>query len=250
MVCPRPAPIRYEPAWFPLPAWGTPLATEIASGTTTGMTTAHPVPAGLWMLPDGLQPARAGVAASVPPDPTTLTVFIGGCGEPPLVLADIIECLDALPVPERARIVLLPNALATGRGAARLRSGAAGPFPVVAAVPMWSPDGAWVLALIDANGGLTWRPPVERVEGLRAVRRAGQPPAAPARHELAILDRQQARRQAPSDPVRRRLVVPDRPGTPWAVMPARRGFVVEVTIASTGFLIEGKPTETGGVWRI
>ncbi len=243
MTCSPDGVIRYEPAWFPLPAWGTRLPTEIAGGISLGMVTVYPVPAGLWMLPSGLRPGRAGVAASVPPDPTTLTVFIGGCGQPPLVLADVIESLDALSVPEPARVVLLPNAMAPGQGVARLRDWCGRSLPVVAAVPMWSPDGVWALAPIDANGGLTWRPPIEPPVGAGAERRAGQRSGDSARHELTVLNRRLASRQAPigsRTPAGWSFLT----GTaPIGVAPATAGFVVEVSIASTGFLIEGRPTE-------
>jgi hypothetical protein len=243
MVCPPAGPIRYESAWFPLPAWGTRLPAKIASRTSLGMATVHPVPAGLWLLPDGLRAGRAGVAASVPPDPSALTVFIGGCGQPPLVLADVIESLDALPTPERARIVLLPNAMAPGHGVARLRDWCGPSRPVAAAVPIWSPNGAWALAFIDASGALSWRPPIERRVFRPTIGRDGPRSDDSTRDELIVLNRQLASRQVPfgsRTPAGWSFLT----GTaPIGVAPAAAGFVVEVTVASTGFLMEGRPIE-------
>jgi hypothetical protein len=126
---------------------------------------------------------------------------------------------------------------------ARLRDWCGRSLPVVAAVPMWSPDGAWALALIDANGGLTWRPPIERPVGPRTERRDDRRSDDSGRHELTVLDRRLASRQPPTG-TRTPAGWSFLTGTaPIGVVPATAGFVVEVTIASTGFLMEGRPIE-------
>jgi hypothetical protein len=118
----------------------------------------HPVPAGFWVLPGGEVPGRAGAAAAIAPQPTTMTVFVGGSAAPPAPLDSVVEALTAIPMAEHCRVVLLPRALPPG-GVAELRASCGPSIALEAAVPIWS-DAAWSLALVSPRGRLGCPTPI------------------------------------------------------------------------------------------
>ncbi|MFG2042317.1 hypothetical protein [Dactylosporangium sp. NPDC048998] len=234
-------PPHYEPAWFPQPAWAEDLAPETAGVSACGAAATYPVPAGYWILPRGVTPGRAGTASSISPDPTMATVFLGGFGELPLALDDVILSLAALPLPDRYRLVLLPGALRTREDAAYLREYWDPPAQIIAAVPVWSEGSTWSLAFVGATGGLTGRPPLGDARaglrrGLRGVEDALPALLAPGQR----------------DPDRLRTGVQTAAGwsfvtesEPVGVVPTPAGFVVEVNMDATGFRVCGDSVTPG-----
>ncbi len=249
MTCSPGGSSRFDVAWFPVPAWARPLLADTARVKVRGMATAHPVPAGFWILPRGLSPGSAGVAAVVPPDDRIMAVFLGGCAEPPVTFTDAISSLSELPLSNQSRVVLLPDALMPGGDVVRLRDWCSPSVLVVAAVPMWSDESAWGLVAVGPAGGLAFRPRVIR----SAANGSHQPGSTvrmgsyPAQHRTARAQpasvRQRARRQATSG---------ERTAAGWSFLansppigfaPAARGFVVEVDIGESGFLVHGRLVE-------
>jgi hypothetical protein len=245
VACSPGDPPRYEAAWSPPPAWATPLPPSTAQVTVRGMATAHPVPAGFWVLPPSVRPGSAGPAAAVPPDHTEMTVFVGGCAEPPLASADVIECLTALPLPHRSRIVLLPRAMPPDGDVARLRAWCPMSVRAVAAVPMSSTDQAWGLAFVGVRGHLAWRPPDPpwpASGGFRPMRRD--------RTVISAWSQQPTPRRRPErSPAPSGVRTPagwsyltgrDGGPRPVGVVPAVAGFVVDVDTDAAGLVIHGK----------
>lgn len=229
-------PPYYEPAWFPQPPWATELPPETAGINAFGAAATYPVPAGYWILPRGVAPGRAGAASTISPDPTLPTVFLGGFGEVPAALDDVVLSLAALPMPDRYRLVLLPGALRAPADAVHLREYCDRSVQITAAVPVWSEDGAWSLAFVEAAGGLT--PPLrfanahgarDRVAGVREQRASGQRDRGPLRTGTQTAAGWSF--VTGSEPV--------------GLVPTPAGFVVEVNMDASGFRLDGRPVAPG-----
>jgi len=245
-------PPRYEPAWFPLPAWAKDLPPETAGVSACGAAATYPVPAGYWILPRGVTPERAGSASGVAPDPTVATVFLGGFGELPLALDDIVLSLAALPMTARYRLALLPGALRGREDAERLREFCDPSVRIVAAVPLLSGDSARSLAFVGAGGGLTTLLPgsEDRADLRPAPRTLLGPPDGQDR--LPALPE----RQAPGRPAPGLLRPGMRTAAGWSfvagsepvgMVPTPAGFVVEADMDVDGFRLNGRSVTAGKV---
>ncbi|GGM63461.1 hypothetical protein ACFFX1_14140 [Dactylosporangium sucinum] len=228
-------PPHYEPAWFPAPAWAKDLPPETAGVTAYGAAATYAVPAGYWILPRGVTPGRAGTAASIPPDPTTATVFLGGFGELPLALDDVILSLAALPLPDTYRLALLPGALRTRGDTAYLRAYCDPPARIAAAVPVRSGGNTWGLAFIGPTGDLTGLPPHDAGRAGPRPGRGGAGNASPA--GLGHRDPGGSQTAAGWSFVAE--------SEPVGVVATPAGFVVEVTVEArldpAGFRVHGRP---------
>jgi hypothetical protein len=90
---------------FPRPAWESVLVNDpFGAGTST----AEPVPAGLWLRPDGergrVNAGRNRLTHAIPCQPDVLTIALGGRDLPPLPLDDVAPLWEALPADDRARV--------------------------------------------------------------------------------------------------------------------------------------------------
>ncbi|MET7424491.1 hypothetical protein [Dactylosporangium sp. NPDC005555] len=218
-----------EPPWSPRPRWPVPSTAWTGPGLV-----AHPVPAGLWLLPPGLRPGRAGVVGTLPREPDAATVFAGGCRRAVPVEA-LLRAVEGLRPDPASRLVLLPEALSTGPSPGRLD---ALPMRLRSAVPVLSRTG-WRLAPVLADGGVA---PVDAVAEVAevpmvaAVSAAGEDPIGPP--------------GTPSGPYTsgRRAVAGRVTAAGWSfvdgadalgAMPAVAGAVVEVSVGRKGFLVGG-----------
>ncbi|MFD2419591.1 hypothetical protein [Amycolatopsis pigmentata] len=97
-----------EPVWagrrYPVPSWESPAVTS-PSGTG-GIGVVEPLPAGVWIRPDGperyLDGGRVRLARWLCFQPDVLTVVLGGHGTPPLPLEDVARWWASVPPPTRA----------------------------------------------------------------------------------------------------------------------------------------------------
>lgn len=231
VTCAPGTPPHHQPAWHPLPSWGSALPATSAVVMQRGAATTHPVPAGFWILPADVRPGSAGPAASLAPDAHTPTVFLGGSGKAPLPLDDVLKSLANLPL-RNARIVLLPGALPEDFAVAGLRDACGPQVSIVAGVPVLSDPQRWELLPIDLTGHLTWRP----VPGSRPT----EPPT-----RFSPGDRMTRREPAAQQPRHGRRTPAGwsfLEGTePVGVVPAVAGHVVEVHVDPNGFRIAGQP---------
>jgi hypothetical protein len=239
---------HYRPAWIPLPEWGKSVAPDAARVAVRGAVMVHPVPAGFWVLPAGEVPGRAGPAAAVAPEPTTMTVFIGGSTESPAPFDSVVDALTAIPMTDHCRVVLLPRALPPHGGVAELRALCGPSIALEAAVPIWS-DAKWSLAPISPRGQLGCPAPV-----------AGSPwYGEPTRPRPTSLTSASASTPVPvprpgshRDRSRRTDPAP-LPGVPtpagWSflaearpvgVVRAAAGTVIEVDATPAGFVLDGR----------
>lgn len=210
---------RREPPWSPSPDWPAPRELRVAGGRIE----AHAVPAGVWLLPAGARPGRAGVVPALPRVPGRMAVFIGGAAQA-VASADVEDVLDAMALPPSTDVVLLPRALQPGSRLSPSRA-------AIAAVPALDPGG-WRLARITPEG---WYLPLDAV----AVPTVDAP-AWPFPDE------------APSDPAGADGTTPQGPGRPTAagwsfvdrpalgVARASGSVLVEVDGARHGFLVDGR----------
>jgi len=129
--------LRHDPPWAPAPQWTVSWPRDRARGPLT----AHPIPAGMWLLPSAVRPT--GVPTLLPRDPVRMTVVIGGHEGPPASTNDVRKALRHLP--DDAAVVLLPGAL---------RAGHTLQTPGTAAVVTRNVHGDWGLAPIAQSGVL------------------------------------------------------------------------------------------------
>jgi hypothetical protein len=224
---------RNEPPWSPRPPWPSLPVPDRQVGP--GLV-AHPVPAGLWLLPAGLRPGPAGVVGSLPQEPDAATIFIGGCGRP-VPVDEVRRAVANRRLDPASRLVLLPGAVPAGTERSeldalgvRLRS----------AVPMFGRTG-WRLAPVAANGGVA--PVGAAVPDIGGDATVGLS-AAGAEEPTGSSDK-------PSGPFTTgRRAVPGRAtAAGWSLLdgfkafgfaPAAAGPIVEVAIDRDGFLVGGR----------
>lgn len=90
---------------FPRPPWESLLVNEPFGA---GASTAEPVPAGLWLRPEGdrgrLDAGRNRLTHAIPCQPDVLMIALGGRDLPPLPLDDVVPLWEALPPADRERV--------------------------------------------------------------------------------------------------------------------------------------------------
>ncbi|MFG2042287.1 hypothetical protein [Dactylosporangium sp. NPDC048998] len=217
-----------EPPWSPRPRWP---ALPMPDRQVEAVLVAHPVPAGLWLLPPGLRPGQAGVVGTLPREPDNATIFVGGCGRP-VPAEEVLRAVASRRLDPASRLVLLPGAVPAGTEPGELD---VLPVRLSSAVPVLGRTG-WRLAPVAPGGGVA---PVDAVVPVDAV---GLP---------AVGDDQPVGPPGvPSGPFTTgRRAVPGRATVAgWSFLegieafgfaPAAAGAVVEVAIGRKGFLVGG-----------
>jgi hypothetical protein len=104
---------QYSPPWSPPPPWPMVNTGTWDAIAVHGLVAAHPVPAGLWLLPAGLPLDRSAVVPALSRDPHGMLVFAGGCGKP-LPAKALADALTHIGLAPPARLILLPLALDPG----------------------------------------------------------------------------------------------------------------------------------------
>ncbi|WP_380018362.1 hypothetical protein [Dactylosporangium sucinum] len=219
----------WEPPWSPEPRWPVLPAPESRTRDQAGPgLVAHPVPAGLWLLPAGVRPGQAGVVGSLPREPDAPTIFVGGCGRP--VAADEVARAVAAMRPDPAsRLVLLPRAVPDGAPADRFDGL---PVRVRSAVPVLGETG-WRLAPVTTAGTVV---PPAAAEAPAGDDRPASPAVAPARSGPYT----EGRRPVPGRATAAGWSLLDDTDA-LGIAPAAAGVLVEVATGPQGFLVGGAP---------